>query len=116
MHICFCCYEINESNLYFQVNDVVILLRRINGEWLYGAVEDREGMFPANFVDVQVPLPEDKDLACVLYDFRPQMPGDLELRTGQMVKVIKEISNDWWYGECNNQRGQFPANYVNRII
>nr|CAH7739176.1 unnamed protein product [Callosobruchus chinensis] len=46
------------SDLSFQVNDVIVLIRKINEEWYYGKVLDKEGMFPANFIDVQVPLVE----------------------------------------------------------
>ncbi|KAJ8923643.1 hypothetical protein NQ315_010223 [Exocentrus adspersus] len=77
-------------DLSFQTNDVIILLRRINNEWLYGRILDREGMFPANFIDIQVPLIEDDNTAMALYEFKPQMPGDLELKPGQLVKVLRK--------------------------
>uniref|UniRef100_V5FY66 SH3 domain-containing protein n=1 Tax=Anoplophora glabripennis TaxID=217634 RepID=V5FY66_ANOGL len=102
-------------DLSFQVNDVVILLRRINSEWLYGKVLDKEGMFPANFIDIQVPLSEDANTVMALYEFNPQMAGDLALKPGQLVKVLRRINNDWLYGECNGQTGQFPSNFVDRI-
>lgn len=100
---------------FFQANDIVILHRRINNEWFYGQVEDREGIFPVSFVDVQVPLPEEKNIVMALYDFQAEMPGDLQLKAGQSVKVLKKISADWLYGECNGQFGQFPVNFVNRV-
>lgn len=42
-----------------QTNDKIYLLKRLNEEWLLG--KDRrgcEGMFPANYIDVKVPLRE----------------------------------------------------------
>lgn len=45
------------GDLALEVNDVVILIRRVNVEWLYGQVEDREGIFPENFIQIMVPLP-----------------------------------------------------------
>ncbi|KAL3290001.1 hypothetical protein HHI36_023378 [Cryptolaemus montrouzieri] len=47
------------GDLALEVDDVVILIRRVNQEWLYGQVGDREGMFPENFINVINPLPED---------------------------------------------------------
>ncbi|KAK9889365.1 hypothetical protein WA026_004640 [Henosepilachna vigintioctopunctata] len=47
------------GDLGLEVDDVVILIRRVNKEWLYGQVEDREGIFPENFINVINPLPED---------------------------------------------------------
>lgn len=63
-----------------QVDDVVEILRRVNNEWLYGRVGDAEGMFPANFIDIQVPLSDDEDtIATALYEFNPETTEDLKL-------------------------------------
>lgn len=90
-------------------------MRRINSEWLYGKVLDKEGMFPANFIDIQVPLAEDENTVMALHEFNPQMVGDLSLKPGQLVKVLRKINNDWLYGESNGEMGQFPSNFVDRI-
>ncbi|KAJ8941251.1 hypothetical protein NQ314_010449 [Rhamnusium bicolor] len=103
------------SDLSFQANDVIILMRYINNEWLYGRVLDKEGMFPANFIDIQVPLVEHDNTVKALYDFRPQMAGDLQLKPGQLVRVLRKINDDWLYGESNGHSGQFPSNFVERI-
>ncbi|KAJ8986256.1 hypothetical protein NQ317_009965 [Molorchus minor] len=102
-------------DLSFQTNDVIILLRRINREWLYGKVLDTEGMFPANFIDIQVPLDEDDKTVMALYEFNSQMEGDLKLKPGQVIRVLKKLNDDWYYGESNGQLGQFPVNFVDRI-
>lgn len=49
-----------------------------------------------------------------LYDFGGQNQGDLAFREGDQIKVIKktESTDDWWMGELNGVKGQFPANYV----
>lgn len=93
----------------------MILIRRVNEEWLYGRVDDKEGIFPSSFIEVLVPLPDDKYYATALYDFKPQMIGDLELKAGCRVKIIKRISDEWVFGESNGASGQFPANYVDRV-
>lgn len=103
------------GDLALEENDIVYLLRRINGDWLYGKVGDKEGMFPENFVDIQVGLPEDKELVTALYDFCPQMKEDLALKPGQKIKVLKVISSDWLLGESNGKVGQFPANFVEPV-
>lgn len=103
------------SDLNLQVGDIVVLVRRINNDWLYGKVIDKEGMFPESFIDIQVPLKEDENLVTALYDFPAQMSGDLSLKAGQKIKVLRKISDDWLYGECNGLRGQFPCNFVNRV-
>lgn len=102
------------EDLPLSTNDVVLLIKRINADWLYGKVLDREGMFPAKFVDIQVPLPND-NYVTALYDFRPETPDDLQLKAGQIVLVTRKISEDWLYGQSNGQFGQFPSNFVDRI-
>ncbi|XP_044765384.1 uncharacterized protein B0303.7 [Coccinella septempunctata] len=47
------------GDLGLEVDDVVILIRRVNKEWLYGQVNDQEGIFPENFIQIINPLPED---------------------------------------------------------
>ncbi|XP_066247076.1 uncharacterized protein B0303.7 [Euwallacea similis] len=103
------------SDLNLQAGDVVILLHRINEDWLYGKVIDKEGMFPESFIDIQVPLKEEENIVTALYDFQAQMPGDLTIKTGQKIRVTKKISDDWLFGKCNGQVGQFPSNFVNRV-
>lgn len=100
------------GDLSLEENDIVYLLRRINSDWLYGRVADKEGMFPENFVDIQVPLEGDEKIVIALYEFHPQMDGDLQLVPGQKVKVIKTISDSWLLGESNGKTGQFPSSYV----
>lgn len=101
------------GDLVLQENDIVYLIKRIDKDWFYGRVDEREGIFPVSFVDVQIPLPEENErFVKVMYEFRPQLPGDLGLRPGQIVKVLHKVSDEWLMGESNGQRGQFPANFV----
>ncbi|XP_049821624.1 uncharacterized protein B0303.7 [Aethina tumida] len=107
------------SDLGIQIGDVVFLIRRINSEWLYGKIVgkdgEREGMFPANFIDIKVPLPNENNTVTALFEFRPQMAGDLALKPGQQVTVTRIVNSDWLYGTSNGESGQFPSNFVDRI-
>lgn len=98
---------------------MVFLIRRINSEWLYGKIVgkdgEREGMFPANFIDIKVPLPNENNTVTALFEFRPQMAGDLALKPGQQVTVTRIVNSDWLYGTSNGESGQFPSNFVDRI-
>lgn len=79
---------------------------------------NKEGMFPASFIDVQVPLAEngrDNNTVMALYEFSAQMAGDLSLKPGQLVKVISKINEEWLYGESHGKYGQFPSNFVDRM-
>jgi len=47
----------------------------------------------------------------VLYEYRSDEPGDLNLDAGEYVVVVKK-DGDWWTGEIGGRVGVFPFNYV----
>jgi hypothetical protein len=104
----------------FQANSKINLLRRIDAEWLYGSLRSgAEGIFPSNYVDIKVPLPNDLvhkpstlGSAKAMYDFTPAQPGDLKFSTGDTITVLNKLSDEWYFGECKGVKGQFPINYV----
>ncbi|KAI8979954.1 hypothetical protein BDB01DRAFT_725627 [Pilobolus umbonatus] len=55
--------------------------------------------------------------ARVLYDFKGEQPGDLNLTEGDMIIITKKSDNqnDWWTGKLDGQQGAFPANYVELV-
>ncbi|XP_037356562.1 SH3 domain-containing protein 21 isoform X1 [Talpa occidentalis] len=50
----------------------------------------------------------------VLFDYQPEAPDELALRKGDVVKVLRKITEDegWWEGESQGRRGVFPDNFV----
>ncbi|KAM9242708.1 SH3 domain-containing protein 21 isoform 1-T1 [Dugong dugon] len=50
----------------------------------------------------------------VLFDYHPEAPDELELRRGDVVKVLSKTTEDkgWWEGESQGRRGVFPDNFV----
>lgn len=49
--------------------------------------------------------------AKVLFEYQAQQEGDLSLRVGEIVTVLKQ-EGGWWEGELNGASGVFPSNYV----
>lgn len=96
------------------------MIRRVDQEWLYGSLKSGvEGLFPSNYVEIKVPLPNESapsppliGVAVALYDFEPVQPGDLRFITGDTIQVRYKINEEWYFGECNGLTGQFPINYV----
>lgn len=92
-------------------------MRRVNDEWMYGRLRSgAEGLFPSNYVEVKVPLPNERPntigQAIALYDFDAVQPGDLVFRIGDKISILSKINEEWYFGECNGLKGHFPANYI----
>ena len=49
-----------------------------------------------------------------LYNFRGELPCDLQFRKGQRIALIcrTDSTHDWWEGRVNEKTGIFPSNYV----
>ncbi|KAF8460326.1 hypothetical protein BDZ91DRAFT_739567 [Kalaharituber pfeilii] len=49
-----------------------------------------------------------------LYTFEGQAEGDLAFKEGDRIKVTKKTDSidDWWEGELDGRKGEFPANYT----
>ncbi|RVE44866.1 hypothetical protein evm_010466 [Chilo suppressalis] len=108
------------EDLCFSAKSKIKLIRRVDTDWLYGSVRSgAEGIFPSNYVDIKVPLPNEAvaapsvlGVAKALYDFEPAQAGDLKFQFGDTITVLYKLSDEWYFGQCNNIKGQFPANYV----
>lgn len=46
-----------EDELCFRTGDIIVLLERVNDEWIQGELDARVGRFPAAFVEILTPLP-----------------------------------------------------------
>lgn len=118
----------------FQANDKIRLLKKLNKEWMHGRLRNgMEGMFPANFVQVVVPLPEEASIAPIvppqparppqprriqvtaMYDFIAEQDGDLGFTAGNKINVLSKVSDTWLYGEIGSIKGQFPSNYIDHV-
>jgi hypothetical protein len=56
-----------------------------------------------------------------LYDFDPELEGDLRFSKGDMIRVTDaQLDNTpqerWLVGEINGRKGIFPANYCLRVV
>ena len=45
------------DELPFVTGDTILLVEKVGDEWLKGRLGSKEGMFPANFVEVKIELP-----------------------------------------------------------
>lgn len=50
------------------------------------------------------------------YDFPKEADTDLSLKVGDIVKIIKNVNDEWCIGIQNKQQGQFPIAFVDVLL
>ncbi|XP_070553885.1 SH3 domain-containing protein 19-like isoform X2 [Ptychodera flava] len=108
----------NYDELSFEQDDVIILLRKVDDDWMFGRNVDQEGMFPKKFVRVVQALPGERPgrvegpSAVASYDYDSTAPDDLNFNKGDFIKLLSRCGDDWYRGECNGEVGMFPKTFV----
>jgi len=107
------------DDLSFTVGDKIVLVEKVSSEWLKGRLSGAEGIFPESYVKIVIPLQERNShlnmTVIAIYSFSPETWDDLELKEGDIVKVIARVDDGWLYGECEGRKGQFPVSFVQDI-
>ena len=111
-----------EHELTFSPGEAILLLRRVDDNWLEGELNGMIGIFPANRVRIEVGSPslsQESALArsgrpcgVVLHDFPGNVEGDLPLEEGQIVELLCTITAGWMRGRIHNSVGIFPSSFV----
>ncbi|XP_060556964.1 SH3 domain-containing protein 19-like [Ruditapes philippinarum] len=133
----------HDDELSFKTGELIILVKRVDGDWILGKVDEREGMFPQDFVKVKMPFPGEKveddnssnDSAEMFYDasaekpdtighgprcrarfdFDGEGPDDLVFEEGDVIRLIEKVGLEWRKGEINGHVGLFPLSFVEII-
>ena len=50
-----------------------------------------------------------------MYDFNTSEAGEIALRVGDIVRVVKQIDANWLQGETHGKVGSFPSNFVTEL-
>ncbi|XP_053400118.1 SH3 domain-containing protein 19-like [Mercenaria mercenaria] len=134
---------LHDDELSFKTGDLIIFVRRVDSDWVAGKIDEREGMFPQDFVKVKMPLPGEKldddnssnDSAEMFYDasaekpdnighgprcrarfdFDGEGPDDLTFEEGDVIRLVERVGLEWRKGEINGRVGLFPLPFVEII-
>ncbi|XP_048189787.1 SH3 domain-containing protein 19 isoform X2 [Perognathus longimembris pacificus] len=107
------------DDLAFQRGDRILILERLDADWYRGRLRDREGIFPAAFV--QHCAAEAKNVcatglkarkAKALYDFHGENEDELSFKAGDIITGLESVNDDWMSGELLGKSGIFPKNYI----
>ncbi|XP_076468569.1 uncharacterized protein LOC143299243 isoform X2 [Babylonia areolata] len=129
------------DELPFEEGDTVLLLKRVDEQWLKGKVGDKEGIFPQSFVTIIHPLHDELPPSALddvidtmfedalqekpdllqgprcraRFDFEGEDDADLAFEDGDVIQLIARCGDDWLRGELNRKVGIFPAAFVEII-
>ena len=112
----------SEHELSFSPGLSIMLLRRIDENWLEGQLDGKVGIFPASHVKIELSSPSlshenalassGKPYAIALYAFNGDQPGDLRFNKGELVELVGTVGSGWLRGKMNDHIGIFPASSV----
>ncbi|PAV92251.1 hypothetical protein WR25_09018 [Diploscapter pachys] len=99
-----------ENELSFEADEIISLTRRVDAEWMEGAIGERKGIFPLSYVQIIVDLSDDAattakrhsrneedgiGYAIVKHDFQGRLSDELSMNAGDSVRVLKMVNTDW---------------------
>ncbi|KAJ3016074.1 UNVERIFIED_CONTAM: hypothetical protein HDU68_012439 [Siphonaria sp. JEL0065] len=62
------------------------------------------------------PTSGDQTTFCIaLYDYTSVEAGDLQFKTGDVIRVSKKNADGWWFGSFEKKEGAFPSTYVRQL-
>lgn len=125
------------NELSFKQGELITLRHYIDDQWMEGEIDGRIGLFPSSYVDIIVDLDNNnKKLSNnnqlsnnkqdhsfppdtygrVLYDYEPQIIGDLRLKVGDTVTLLRAPNSNWFEAMTDDGNiGMCPANFVEII-
>jgi SH3 domain-containing protein 19 len=111
----------SEGDLYFIEGDPIQLLEVIDGGWLKGKLDNRIGIFPANYVKVIERIIRGTSVttgprAKARYNYVDvETDDDLAFEKGDIIKLLEKVDSEWYRGELEGKQGLFPVSYVDVI-
>ena len=111
-----------EHELSFSPGESILLLRRIDENWVEGELNGKVGIFPNNHVRIELGSPSlshesvlarsGKPYGIALYSFAGSCEGDLTLEKGELVELLSSVGGGWMRGKTEDREGIFPSSFV----
>ncbi|KYO46330.1 SH3 domain-containing protein 19 isoform A [Alligator mississippiensis] len=108
-----------DEDLPFKKGDCIRITERLDSQWYRGRLNEREGIFPAVFVQncsggvkSSQSVGWKKGKAKALYDFHGENEDELSFKAGDVITELEPVDEDWMSGEIKGKRGIFPKNFV----
>lgn len=118
------------NELTFKKGEIVHLLQHVDSHWTLGRAGDAKGIFPTSYVDIIVdclhseeqhfltrpeaaPSASQPVQVVAQYDFQAVQVGDVSMKKGDTLTVLKEVDANWAIVEnMTGSKGMCPKNYL----
>ncbi|XP_064636189.1 E3 ubiquitin-protein ligase SH3RF1-like isoform X2 [Lineus longissimus] len=103
------------GDLSFKKNDLINLQKQVDDNWLHGELNGQLGFFPASYVQILTPLPDNNPKCKALYNFQiddKSEKGCLTFHKDEVLTVIRRVDDNWAEGRLGDKIGIFPIAFV----
>lgn len=100
------------GELNFKIGEKIQVVREIDNDWCEGMIDNRSGIFPISFVEMEHLQVKEISCAKALYDFDGGSEHDLSFKVGDVIQLLQHVNEDWWTGSFGGKTGHFPATFV----
>jgi hypothetical protein len=105
--------QLEKGRLAFKEGEVLNLVRKSRGGWWVAESKGRIGKIPSNYIEELDPTSSTR--VRVAKGFEAQQSGDIPLRRGDTVVILKRQDNGWCLGESDGKIGFFPNECVKEL-
>ncbi|KRZ77625.1 Dynamin-binding protein, partial [Trichinella papuae] len=110
------------GDLSINAGDIILGIEKVDENWWQGALREKCGLLPANFVrelDMHLENSQSREnnsvsikRAVVLKSMKAALPEEIDLNEGEQVIIEEFLDKYWCRGTCQNRRGIFPRSFV----
>lgn len=61
------------------------------------------------------PTPKKNKRTKAMYDYQASADDEISFKEGDIIIVLEQHPDGWWFGELNGKKGLFPGNYTELI-
>jgi hypothetical protein len=109
------------NELNFSKGDILEIIAKHDNGWWFASLKGKRGLIPRSFVElipssdvsgIQVPITKPQLLAQALYNFQATFDNELSFSAGDILEIINQNDNGWWYASLKGKFGFIPDNFV----
>jgi len=104
-----------EGDLTFSVGDMIEVIENIDENWSRGRIGEREGIFPATFVessDAEASTQTGVIYRVAIADFPGENEGDLAFAKDDKIEIVALIDENWATGRIGEREGLVPLSFL----